>query len=684
MKRKSNKQGPGARNRPATQGPAASSNPADPATAGWPFGVTREWQAILLCLFVFLVVFQVFYPITHGGFVNYDDDVYVTDNFHVQGGLALEQVAWAFGNTDAANWHPLTWLSHMLDCQLYGAKPWGHHLTSVLIHALNAALLFVVLRGMTGALWRSLFVALLFGLHPLRVESVAWIAERKDVLSALFWLLTLWAYGRYEGQSKVLSLKSKVQGPEDRVLGLESRVQSRETGDGRSNAASGFTQHATRNTPHAPRPTLYAPHYYAPRYYALSLLFFALGLMSKPMVVTLPFVLLLLDYWPLGRMKQGNLPRLAWEKAPFFLLAAAGSAITFLAQKSQGAVIDYLPFINRAENGALAYVRYLGKFLCPVNLAVLYPHPVTWPLAKIIAATGLLIALSAAVFLVRRSRPYCVVGWLWFLGTLVPVIGLVQVGSQSLADRYTYIPGIGLSIILTWGAWDLARRLPGKRAALAAATAVIIGCAALTRHQIGFWKDGGALFSHAVAVTENSYQARKALGDFYWSQGRVNEALALYREAIQMRPGFEGAHLNLGAVLNQTGHVAEAIDEFKQAIQLKPDDPSAYNDLGAVLGAGHLDESIRLFQRAIELDPNYADAHKNLGQALDQTGHLEEAVIQYQKVIRLKPSSAAHYLLAADLEKLGRKDEAILHYTEALKIQPDDAKAQRALARLRP
>ena len=672
MKRKANKQGPGSRNRPATKGPAASSHPAGPAAAGWPLGVTRQWQVILLGLFVFVVVFQVFYPITNGGFINYDDDVYVTDNFHVQGGLALEQVAWAFGNTDAANWHPLTWLSHMLDCQLYGAKPWGHHLTSVLIHALNAALLFVVLRGMTGALGRSLFVALLFGLHPLRVESVAWIAERKDVLSALFWLLTLWAYARY----------AEVQSPRSNVQCPMSKVGRWETGDGRQkigeNAASGFTQHATRNTPHATRSTLHAP-----RYYALSLLFFALGLMSKPMVVTLPFVLLLLDYWPLGRLKQGNLPRLAWEKAPFFLLAAAGSAITFLAQKSQGAVIDYLPFINRVENAALAYVRYLEKFLCPVNLAVLYPHPVTWPLVKIIAATGLLIALSAAVVLVRRSRPYCVLGWLWFLGTLVPVIGLVQVGSQSLADRYTYIPGIGLSIILAWGAWDLARRLPGKRTALAAATAVIIGCAALTRHQIGFWKDGGALFSHAVAVTENSYQARKALADFCWSQGQVNEALALYRQAIQMRPGFEGAHLNLGAVLNQTGHVAEAIDEFKQAIQLKPDDPSAYNDLGAVLEAGHLDESIRLFQRAIELDPNYADAHKNLGQAMDQTGHLAEAVIQYQKVIRLKPSSAAHYLLAADLEKLGRKDEAILHYTEALKLQPDDAKAQRALARLR-
>ena len=448
------------------------------------------------------------------------------------------------------------------------------------------------------------------------------------MLSALFWILTLWAYLEYANSKKT-------------------------------------------------RPQLVIFNY------SLALIFFVLGLMSKPMVVTLPFVLLLLDYWPLDRMKNTSLPRLIWEKAPLFLMAAAGCVITFLAQQSKGAVIDYLPLMNRLENAVLAYGRYLGIFLCPINLAILYPHPVSWPLVNIFAATILLLSLTAAVFVLRRSRPYCVVGWLWFIGTMVPVIGLVQVGSQSMADRYMYIPCIGLNIILTWGVCDLAKRLPGRQTALAAtATAVIVCCMALTRHQIGYWKDSGTVFSHAVAVTENNYQARKALGDFYWSQGRQNEALDLYRQAIQMYPRFEGAHLNLGAVLNETGHVYEAIDEFKQAINLKPDDPSAYNDLGAVLGQGHLDESIRLFQKAIQLDPNYADAHKNLGQAMDQTGNLEEAVRQYQQVIRLKPNSDARQFLAIDLEKLGRKEEAITQFTEALRFHPNNANARQALERL--
>jgi tetratricopeptide (TPR) repeat protein len=304
-------------------------------------------------------------------------------------------------------------------------------------------------------------------------------------------------------------------------------------------------------------------------------------------------------------------------------------------------------------------------------------------LVKIFAAIMLLLSLTAAVFVLRRSRPYCVVGWLWFIGTLVPVIGLVQVGSQSMADRYMYLPCIGLNIILAWGVCDLVQRLHGRQTALvAAATAVIVSCAALTRHQINFWKDSGTVFGHAVAVTENNYQARKALGDFYWSQGRINEALDLYRQAIQMYPRFEGAHLNLGAVLNETGHAEQAVDEFKQAINLKPDDPAAYNDLGAVLGQGHLDESIRLFQKAIQLDPNYADAHKNLGQAMDQLGRTEEAIVQYQKAIRLKPNSDAHYLLGIDLEKLGRKNEAIAQFTETLRFQSNNASARRALDRL--
>ena len=588
-----------------------------------------ERRLISICILLFLLVFGVFYPITGDDFINYDDNDYVTDNAHVQGGLIWQKVMWAFTNTDAANWHPLTWLSHMLDCQLYGMKPWDHHLTSVLIHAANAVLVFVVIRGMTGVLWRSLFVALLFGLHPLRVESVAWIAERKDVLSAMFWLLAMWSY-----------------------LGYTSNKTPRPA-------------HATVN-------------------YWLALLCTALGLMSKPMVVTLPFALLLLDYWPLRRMTPDNAGRLAWEKAPFFLLATAGSMITFLAQKSQGAVIEYLPLGHRIETVIMAYTRYLGKFLYPVNLAILYPHPVSWSLANVVGALFLFVAISAAVFVGRRSRPYCVTGWLWYVGTLVPVIGIVQVGSQSLADRYSYVPGLGLIIILTWGACDLARSLPGKTLVLGSvATAVILGCIALTRHQISFWKDSGTVFSHAVAVTDNSYVARKALADFYSSQHRTDEAIALYREALRMHPKFEEAHVNLGAVLSQAGHPNEAKEEFKQAIRLKPNDANAYNDLGAILGSGHIDESMALFEKAVELNPGYVDARKNLGQALDAEGRIAEAVAQYQEAVRLRPDPDAHYLLGLDLEKLGRDQEAIIQLTEALKGQPDNPPAQRALERLK-
>lgn len=583
-----------------------------------------------ICLFIFLAVFAAFYPITGNGFINYDDNDYVTENLHVQAGLTWRQAAWAFANTDAGNWHPLTWLSHMLDCQWYGPNPWGHHLTSVLIHAANAVLVFVVLRAMTGAMWRSLFAALLFGLHPLRVESVAWIAERKDVLSAMFWLLSMWAYIAYARNQK-------------------------------------------------DRPRRAAVNYW------IALVCLALGLMSKPMVVTLPLALLLIDCWPLQRMTRDNAARLFLEKGPFFLLAIAGSVIAFLAQRSQGAVIDYLPLSHRLETAVLAYSRYLGNFFVPVNLAVLYPHPAgRWPLSEVLAAAALFVAVSGAVLMAARSRPYCLMGWWWYVLTLLPVIGVVQIGSQSLADRYTYIPGLGLAVILTWGVCDLAAKLPGKRLMLGtAATAAVLACVALTRHQIRFWKNSGTLFSHAVAVTDNSYVARKALADFDASQGRTEEAIALYREALKMDPGYEGAHLNLGAVFSQLGDVNDAMAEFKQAIQLKPDDPSAYNDLGAVVAATQLDEGMSLFQKAIQLEPGYADAHKNLGQALAIKGRSQEAVAQYQESLRLRPNPDVNYLLALALEKLGRNGDAIIQLDETLKVRPNYPPALQALQRMR-
>jgi tetratricopeptide (TPR) repeat protein len=592
LRRKPNRSQSGAGRQSGNGGAAPS------PVIGRPPDARQKWLALSIGALLFVAVLAVFYPLTGGGFIDYDDNDYVTANAHVQGVFGWKQVVWAFTNTDAANWHPLTWLSHILDYQVYGLDPWGHHLTSVLIHAANAALVFWVLRAMTATFWRSLFAALLFAMHPLRVESVAWIAERKDVLGAMFWLLSMLAYAGY--------VKNK-----------------------------------------SSRPRRAMAHYW------LALSGFILGMMSKPMVVTLPFAFLLADYWPLQRMRQGNFARLVWEKTPFFLVAALGSVAAFLAQKSQGAVIDFLPLSYRAATAVLAYGRYLKKFLWPVDLAILYPHPKDLPEVGFLVVGALLAALTVMMMRARRLRPYCLMGWLWYLGTLVPVIGLVQIGSQSMADRYTYIPGIGLAMIFAWGACDLAKRINCPRfAAGLGATAVIAGCVALTRHQIPFWKDSGAVFSHAIAVTDNAYMARKGLADFYWSQHRAAEAVAMYKEALEIYPRYEDAHLNLGAVYSGTGHPVEAGEEFKEAIRIKPDDAHAYNDLGAVLGEGHMDESIALFQKALSIDPNYVDAHKNLGQALDSKGRLEEAVAQYEQALRLRPDPDTQHLLDRDLEKL--------------------------------
>lgn len=604
------------------------------------------WMAVVL----FVVVAAVFLPLTHGDFINYDDDIYVTANFTVQSGLGAKQVAWAFSNTEGGNWHPLTWMSHMLDCEFYGMKPWGHHLTSVLIHALNAALLFLATWAMTGTMWRSIAVALLFGLHPLRVESVAWISERKDVLCGTFWLLTMWAYAIYARELKNRNSKHKI-------------------------------------------------------YYGLTLAFFVFALMSKPMAVSLPFVLVLMDWWPLkriydlrftnhdlkkakpkGRDVKSTVTSAVWkqalvEKIPFFVLSAVACIVTYLTQKGQGAVIEILPLSFRMENALIGYCRYLAKFFFPAKLAVLYPYPAAeWPMGMAAAAAAVLIVITVLMFACRWARPYGLMGWLWFVGTLVPVIGLVQVGSQSIADRYTYLPAIGLNIIVVWGACELARRLnAGKTVLTVGAAAVGIVCVAVTEHQITFWRDSGELFSHAVAVTDNSFEARKALGDYYWSQGNWNAAVKLYNEAITIYPKFEGAHLNLGVVFSQTGRASEAEKEFTQATALAPDDANAFNDLGTVVAPTNVDEGLRLFKKATELDPNYADARKNLGLALDAKGQRQEAMAEYRRVTELRPDAEAHYLLGMDLGRLGKLDEAMKEFEEALKLRPDHEKARLAL-----
>jgi tetratricopeptide (TPR) repeat protein len=648
----------------------------------------RERTALFAGVLLFGLVLGTFLPALSNGFVGFDDPDYVTENGHVQAGLTWESVQWAFRSTEAANWHPVTRLSHMLDCELFGLAPWGHHLTSILLHAVNATLLFLVLREMTGATWRSFTVALLFGVHPLRVESVAWIAERKDVLSTMFWMLTLWAYSRY---AEVQSLKSKVQ-----CLP----------------AASNNILHASRIPHHASRFT-----FHVSRYYLLSLCFFSLGLMSKPMLVTLPCVLLLLDYWPLGRLRLETARGLVTEKLPFFLAAAAVSGVTFVVQKQGGAVAGSWPVTDRVANAVVSYCRYLGKLFWPVDLAAFYPRIDHWPVTTVLAAGLLLLVISVAAIALRRGHPYATTGWLWFLGTLVPVIGLVQVGGQSMADRYSYVPSIGIFLVLVWGAHELTCgwRYQGVGAvAIAAATALL--CAGLTRAQIGYWKDGESLCRHAILVTKDNYNAHYGLGSALDRQGRVDEAISEYREALRekddyaeahnnlgvdlaqqgrlsegmnqflaalkIKPGYADPHNNIGTTLEKQGRFDEALEQFQEALRLHPDFPDAHYNLGVALGRkGRSAEAAREFQRVLELRPNYAEAHNNLGVMLDRQGQIDEAARQYAEAARLNPGYAsAHYNLGVALARQGRLEQAIAEFQQTLRLKPDHTAAQSNLA----
>ena len=631
----------------------------------------RKW--LLPAGLLFLLAFLALGRVLNNGFVSYDDRVYVTRNFHVQSGLTWPGIGWAFSATANANWHPLTWLSHLLDFQLFGLHPWGHHLTSLLLHATNTSLVFLVLRSMTGATWRSWFVAALFGLHPLHVESVAWVAERKDVLSTLFWLLALWAYARHA--RKVTSDKCRVTSDAPFV----SRV----------------TRHLSL-------------------FYFAALFFFACGLMSKPMVVTLPCVLLLLDYWPLNRFGKNPVWPLVLEKLPFFLLAAGSSVVTFAVQQSGGAVTTTtdLPIFGRVENALVSYVGYLGKLLFPMNLAVIYPYSSHWSLASVIAAGLLLLGVSIFVLALRRRQPWLPTGWWWFVGTLVPVIGLVQVGAQAMADRYTYLPSIGIFMLVSWGACALTQAWRNQTIVLAGAGAVaLVLCAALAWRQAGYWQNSGTLFQHARAVTKNNFIACADLGDFEFEQGHSDEAINLYQEAIKLKPGFAPAYEELGVILCKTGRMeegiaaiqtslklepnsaqahgdladalskegksGEAITEYQAAIKLCPDYLDAYNHLGAVLeNAGRLDEAIAQFDKVIQSYPAYAEAHNNLGLALEGKGRVDDAMSEYQKALALDPdSSKAHFNLGIILEGKGRLDEAIRQFKDGIKLEPDSPQA---------
>jgi protein O-mannosyl-transferase len=568
--------------------PATKDKSPKPGTSA-PVNPRSGFPPWLLAVLLGLVTAVLYWPATRHDFVNYDDPVYVTANAHVQAGLTWENVKWAFTNPVNANWHPLTVLSHMLDCQIFGLRPWGHHLTSVLLHALNTALVFLFLRSLTGAVWRSVLVAALFGWHPAHVESVAWVAERKDVLSACFGLLALMFYAGHARRCLVPNSKSKVC-------------------------------------------------------YGLALCFLACGLMSKPMLVTWPFVMLLLDYWPLERWKPGNRWQLVREKIPFFALVVATSVVTYLVQKHSGAVEtqESLPIGARCGNALISYCRYLEKLFWPVKLAVFYPHPGEWPLVQVVLAGSFLTGLSALFWWQRRRYPFLLAGWLWFLGTLVPVIGLVQVGDQALADRYTYIPSLGLFILVTWGAYELTRPWHYQMAGLSVAGgAVLVLCLALTRQQLEYWQDSEALFGHALAVTENNPLLRGNLGAALLNKGKTDEAIIQLQEAIRLKPDFAGAHNNLGNALLHQGRVDEAISEFREAVRYKPDYAEFHDNLGAALGTkGQFDEAIAQFQEAIRLRPDFAKAHNNLGLSFAYEHRLDEAIGEFQEAIHLKPDYA--------------------------------------------
>ena len=595
----------------------------------------------LLAVLLALATIVLYWPAMDAGFVNFDDGFYVTSNARVQSGVTLEGIKWAFFNPVCYMWHPLTVLSHMLDCQFFGLKPWGHHLTSVLLHALNTMLVLLLLRRLTGAIWRSLLVAALFGWHPLQVESVAWVAERKNVLSTCFGLLALLFYARY---AEVQSQRGKVQGP-------KSKVQSQAAG-------IPAVQHGSRTTVHALRSTLHAP-----RYYVLSLLFFALGLMSKPMLVTWPFVLLLIDYWPLNRIQVSdvnlhsrNLRRLVMEKIPFFALAAVTCVVTFMVQKQGGilASADTLPLGARGGNALISYCRYLGKLFWPIHLAVLYPHPGRWPVEKVLLAGVLLLGLSVLFFVQRRRYPFLLMGWLWYCGTLLPVIQLVQTGTHAMADRYAYVPSLGVLIAAIYGAAELLRNWRYRAIALSGMGAVaIVLCLRLTRQQLEYWQDSEALSRHALEVTENNPMAHYLLGNALADRGQIDEAIRQYQEAIRLQPGYAEYHYNLGSVLARSGQTGEAIRQLQEALRLQPDNVMARLNLGNALDeSGQIDEAIRQYQEALRLQPDNAMAHLNLGISFATKGQIDDAIRQYQEALRMDPGCAeASDNLARALEK---------------------------------
>ncbi|MCP4345678.1 MAG: tetratricopeptide repeat protein [Desulfobacterales bacterium] len=635
---------------------------------------------ILSYLFLIIATLAVYWQVNDYQFIGYDDEIYVSGNSHVQDGLTSDSIIWSFTATYAANWHPLTWLSHMLDVHLFGMNSGMHHLTNVFFHIANTLLLFFVLKQMTGDIWQSFFVAALFALHPLHVESVAQIAERKDVLSTFFWLLTIRSYVWY----------------------TDSQVWYR---------------------------------------YVITIFLFILGLMSKPMLVTLPFVLLLIDYWPLNRLsivdcrlsidkiinrqssiinRQSSIVShqssivshqssvinhqssivnrqlsIFLEKIPFFILVAALCVVTFFVQQGGGALrtLDLIPLDVRIANALVSYAGYLGKMILPHNLAFLYPHRGMPPAWQTILACVLLISVSIGAVKTVKKHPWFAVGWMWYIGTLVPVIGLVQVGSHSMADRYTYVPLTGIFIIIAWGVPELLDKLHirnnnkypvfGKPLLSLAAAAILSVLMACTWIQIRYWSDSITLFEHAIDVTADNAVAHTNLGVTLQEQGRIEEAVYHLSEVLRINPRYAKGHNNLGTALEGMGKTAEAARHYSKALESDPNLVKAHNNMGSLLEKqGSISEAIKHYYEAKRLNPDFVEVRNNLAVALFRSGSAGEAVVHFKEALKIKPDAELHNNFGVALYSMGKLDEAIFHFRKALKIKPDYADSQKNIEKV--
>ena len=585
----------------------------------------------LFCLLLIATTLFVFWPATRCDFLNYDDPDYFTSNPNVLSGLTSHNFIWAFTTGHAGNWHPLTWISLMLDAQVFGNNSFGPHFMNLMFHAANAALLFLLLRRLTSATWRSAFVAALFALHPLHVESVAWVAERKDVLSTFFALLALLSYAHYAKEGRQSS-------------------------------------------------------------FWCALVFSALGLMAKPMLVTLPFVLLLLDFWPLQRISNhgfqiSSLRRLFLEKVPFFVLSAISCVVTFIAQQKGGAVVSLqkISMPERIENAFVSCERYLGETFWPDNLANPYPHPGHWELSLEIYSVALIAGLSAIAILFARKFPFLPAGWFWFVGTLIPVIGLVQVGDAAMADRYTYFPLIGIFIIVVWSAgFTFANwRVPNSLAYLCAAI-VLAACAIRTHDQLCYWRNSGTLFSHTLAVTENNYVAENNLGTWLSAQGKVPEAMECFRRSLEIKADNPDALYNLGNAFSKSGNWDEAIADYRQALQTAPNSADILNNLGFALAAKkQLAEAISCFESALKLNYDSADTHNNLATVYFMEENFDAAVKHYREAIRISPDNPQLYANLGDaLVRQNNIPEAVQNYQKSSRLNPGDARIRGKLQAL--